>query len=72
MPGVPQRRTRDYKRNGVTNLYAALDVASGHVICDMTSRHRAVKFKKFLNLIDRTVPQHLDVHIVLDNLSRVK
>lgn len=72
MPGVPQRRTHDYKRNGVTNLYAALDVASGHVITDMTSRHRAVEFKKFLNLIDRTVPEDLDVHIVLDNVSTLK
>ena len=72
MPGVPQRRTHDYKRNGTTNLYAALDVASGHVITDMTRRHRAVEFRKFLNLINRTVPQHLDIHIVLDNVSTHK
>ena len=36
MPGVPERRTHDYVRNGTTNLYAALDVASGQVIGDMT------------------------------------
>jgi len=51
---------------------AALDVASGHVITDMTQRHRAIEAKKFLNLINRTVPQHLDIHIVLDNVSTHK
>ena len=52
MPGVPERRTHDYVRNGTTNLYAALDVASGNVIADMTPRHRAEEFRRFLNLID--------------------
>ena len=56
MPGTPQRRTHDYKRNGTTNLYAALDVASGQVIADMTPRHRAEEFRRFLNLIDKRVP----------------
>src|SRR5438132_11670493 len=41
IPGVPERRTHDYVRNGTTNLYAALDVASGNVIADLTPRHRA-------------------------------
>ena len=72
MPGVPQRRTHDYQRNGTTNLYAALNVASGHVITDMTPRHRATEFRKFLNLINRTVPDDLDVHVVLDNVSTHK
>lgn len=72
LPGVPERRTHDYVRNGTTNLYAALDVASGHVIAEMTDRHRAAEFRKFLNLINRTVPDHLDVHIVLDNVSTHK
>ena len=72
MPGVPQRQTHDYQRNGTTNLYAALDVASGHVITDMTPRHRAIEFRKFLNLINRTVPDDLDVHVVLDNVSTHK
>ena len=40
-PGLPERRTHDYVRGGTTNLYAALDVASGHVIADMTERHRS-------------------------------
>jgi transposase len=72
MPGVPERRTHDYVRNGTTNLYAALDVASGRVIADMTVRHRAEEFRRFLNLVDRSVPEGLDVHVVLDNSSTHK
>jgi len=72
MPGVPERRTHDYVRNGTTNLYAALDVASGQVIADMSPRHRAEEFRRFLNVIDSSVPEHLDVHVVLDNSSTHK
>src|SRR3989440_8369484 len=72
MPGVPERRTHDYVRNGTTNLYAALDVASGNVIADMTGRHRAEEFRRFLNLIDKSVPADLAVHVVLDNSSTHK
>jgi transposase len=72
MPGVPQRHTHDYVRNGTTNLYAALDVASGKVIAEMTPRHRAEEFRRFLNLIERQVPAHLQVHVVLDNSSTHK
>jgi transposase len=72
MSGVPERRTHDYVRNGTTNLYAALDVASGQVITAMTPRHRAEEFRRFLTLIDKTVPAHLDVHVVLDNSSTHK
>lgn len=71
-PGLPERRTHDYVRGGTTNLYAALDVASGKVIADMTERHRAVEFRKFLNLINRNVPEDLDVHLVVDNVSTHK
>jgi transposase len=71
-PGTPERRTHDYVRHGTTNLYAALDVASGTVIADMTDRHRAVEFRRFLNLINRSVPAHLDVHLVVDNSSTHK
>ncbi len=56
MPGVPERHTHDYVRNGITNLYAALDVASGQVIAEMTPRHRAEEFRRFLNLIESSVP----------------
>jgi transposase len=67
IPGTPERRTHDYRRHGTTNLYAALDVASGHVITDMTPRHRAEEFRRFLNLIDHSVPADLDVHVIVDN-----
>jgi len=72
MPGVPERQTHDYVRNGTTNLYAALDVASGQVISEMTPRHRAEEFRKFLGLIESAVPDHLNVHVVLDNSSTHK
>ena len=72
MPGVAERRTHDYVRNGTTNLYAALNVASGHVIAEMTPRHRAEEFIKFLNLINRSVPDELDVHLIVDNSSTHK
>ena len=72
MPGVPERQTHDYVRNGTTNLYAALDVACGQVIADMTARYRAEELRRFLNLIDVAVPAHLDVHVVLDNSSTHK
>jgi transposase len=71
-PGLPERRTHDYLRNGTTNLYAALDVASGNVIADLSARHRAIEFRKFLNLINRTVPAELDVHVIVDNSSTHK
>jgi len=72
LPGTPERRTHDYRRNGTTNLYAALDVASGNVISSLTARHRAEEFRRFLNLIDATVPAGLDVHVVVDNSSTHK
>ena len=72
LPGTPQRRTHDYRRYGTTNLYAALDLASGNVIADLTARHRADEFRRFLNLIDTTVPAQLDVHVIVDNSSTHK
>ena len=72
IPGTPERQTHDYRRNGTTNLYAALNVASGNVITAMTARHRAVEFIKFLNLIDAQVPADLDVHLIVDNVSTHK
>ena len=71
-PGLPERATHDYTRHGTTNLYAALDVASGKVIADLSERHRAVEFRRFLNLINRSVPEELDVHLVVDNSSTHK
>ena len=71
-PGTPERRTHDYRRYGTTNLYAALDLASGNVITDLTARHRAEEFRRFLTLIDKTVPAELAVHVVIDNSSTHK
>jgi transposase len=72
LPGVPERATHDYKRAGTSSLYAALDLTTGKVIGALHSRHRAIEFKQFLVTIDRQVPGHLDVHLVLDNSSTHK
>ena len=72
LPGTPARATHDYRRHGTTNLYAALDVAYGCVISDLTERHRSEEFRRFLNLIDRSVPAGLEVHVVVDNSSTHK
>ena len=72
LPGTPQRATHDYTRHGTTNLYAALELASGKVISQMTARHRAVEFKRFLDRIDKQVPAELDVHVICDNSSTHK
>jgi len=69
LPGTPRRRSHDYRRHGTTNLYAALDVASGMVISQLTARHRATEFKRFLGRIDQAVPAGLDVHVICDNSS---
>lgn len=72
MPGVPERATHDYTRHGTSSLYAALDIATGKVIGALHSRHRAIEFKKFLATIDREVPKHLTVHLVMDNVATHK
>jgi transposase len=72
LPTTPARATHDYRRHGTTNLYAALDVASGLVISELTSRHRAEEFRRFLSLVDRSVPEGLDVHVIVDNSSTHK
>jgi transposase len=72
LPGTPQRATHDYKRAGTSSLYAALDLTTGKVIGRLHSRHRAVEFKQFLQTLDREVPDHLNVHLVLDNSSTHK
>ena len=72
LPGTPQRATHDYTRHGTTNLYAALDLASGNVITEMTARHRAIEFKRFLAHIDQAVPGELGVHVICDNSSTHK
>src|SRR5450755_3860530 len=72
LPGTPERATHDYKRHGTSSLYAALDLTTGKVIGALHNRHRAIEFHKFLQKIDREVPEHLDVHLVLDNSSTHK
>jgi transposase len=72
LPGTPSRRSHDYTRHGTTNLYAALNVASGLVISQLTARHRAVEFKRFLGRIDAAVPAELEVHVICDNSSTHK
>ena len=71
-PGQVERRTHDYKRNGITDLFAALNLATGEVIHHLRPQHRAIEFQKFLNAIDRAVPDGLAVHVVLDNSSTHK
>lgn len=72
MPGMPERRTHDYSRNGITSLFAAFDVADGTVIGQLHRQHRAAEFKKFLITIDKTVPAELEVHLVCDNYGTHK
>jgi transposase len=71
-PGMPERRTHDYRRHGTTSLFAALDVATGRVYEQLHRRHRAAEFKKFLAHLDREVPAELDVHLILDNYATHK
>lgn len=72
LPHTPERATHDYIRNGTTDLFAAMEVATGRVHTQLYSRHRAVEFKKFLNHLDREVPDDLEVHLILDNYSTHK
>jgi transposase len=71
-PGQVERRTHDYKRNGITDLFAALNLATGHVVYQLRPQHRAIEFRTFLNAIDAAVPDDLAVHVVLDNSSTHK
>jgi len=66
-PGRAGTMTHDYKRNGTTTLFAALDVLTGKVIGRCLPRHRNGEFLRFLRTIDRQVPKGLAVHLILDN-----
>jgi transposase len=72
MPGMPERRTHDYARHGVTSLFAAFNIIDGTVISDLHRRHRATEFLKFLKKIDKNVPAGLDVHVICDNYATHK
>jgi transposase len=70
-PGQVERHTHDYKRNGTTCLFAALEVANGKVTNQARSRHTGEDFLGFLRLLARTYPAG-EVHVVLDNVSTHK
>ena len=77
-PGLPLKKgragtmTHDYKRNGTTTLFAALDIATGAVIGECLPRHRAKEFLDFLKKIDRETPADLDLHLIVDNYATHK
>ena len=77
-PGLPMKKgragtiTHDYKRHGVTTLFAALDVLEGKVIGQCIKRHRHHEFIRFLNVIDAKVPKMKAVHIIVDNYATHK
>jgi transposase len=72
MPGMPERRTHDYLRNGITSLFAAFNIADGTVISELHRQHRASEFRKFLTTLDSQVPAELDVHLICDNYGTHK
>jgi transposase len=63
------QRTHTYRRHGTTNLFAALDRATGRVIGECYPRKRAREFRRFLAKVDDEVPAELQVHLVVDNSS---
>jgi transposase len=70
-PGLPARQTHDYKRNGLTSLYAALEVNSGVIVGECRDRHTGADFLQFMNLIARRYPR-TELHVILDNSSTHK
>jgi len=70
--GVPARQTHDYRRNGTTTLFAALNTLNGTVIERCLPRHRHSEFVEFLDHVDQKVPSKLDVHIIMDNYATHK
>jgi transposase len=77
-PSLPMKKgrggtmTHDYKRNGTTDLFAAMNVATGEVLYDTRKSHKATDVLRFFKLIDLHVDKNLDVHVILDNLSAHK
>ena len=77
-PGLPLKKgrcgtmTHDYKRNGTTTLFAALEVAEGRLIGKCMNRHRHQEWIKFLKLIDSETPKALDLHLIVDNYATHK
>jgi transposase len=77
-PGLPMKKgrcgtmTHDYKRNGTTTLFAALNVLTGKVIGSCKKAHKNAEFLSFLRQIDAKTPKDLDLHVVLDNYGTHK
>lgn len=77
-PGLPMKKgrgqtmTHDYKRNGTTTLFAALNTANGEVYHLCQQRHRHQEWLKFLRMIDQTVPADQQIHIICDNYGTHK
>jgi len=77
-PGLPIKKgrcgtmTHDYKRNGTTTLFAALNVLDGTVIGECMPRHRHQEFLRFLRRLEREIPAGLDLHLIIDNYSTHK
>jgi putative transposase len=70
--GYVEGVTHDYERHGTTTLFAALDIANGQVIATCKRRHRHQEYLDFLKHVDSSVPQQLDIHIVVDNYATHK
>ena len=72
-PGLPMKKgrcgtmTHDYKRNGTTTLFAALELAQGQVVGNCYQRHRHQEFLKFLRRLDEAFPGDVALHLVMDN-----
>ena len=77
-PGLPLVKgrcgtmTHDYKRNGTTTLFAAMEMGQGEVIATCMKRHRHQEWIKFLKLIDERTPPELDLHLIVDNYATHK
>jgi len=77
-PGLPMKKgrcgtlTHDYKRNGTTTLFAALELAQGKVVGQCDQRHRHQEFLKFLRRLDQEFPAPVPLHLVMDNYGTHK
>jgi transposase len=71
-PGRLKTLTHDYKRNGTTTLFAAIELAEGKIISDCLPRHRHQEWIKFLKKIDAETPPELDLHLIVDNFATHK
>jgi transposase len=66
-PGLPERQTHDYKRNGTTTLFAACNILNGKVIGTCQDQHRSREFVKFLNHLEKNIAEGQQVHLIMDN-----